>query len=80
MFGFLGGLSERKKAKAQIEEKIEDIQLNLENNYRKPAAEAYKAAQRSVEEYFAEGHINEKDYKEYKKWLSEYEKKLEGYL
>lgn len=78
MFGF--GSGTKRTIRDTAEEKIEDIQLNLENNYRKPAADAYREALRYVNDSFSNGLMDEKYFNKCKKALLEYEIKLQGYL
>lgn len=76
----LFGNKTKKAVKDDMEEKLDDIQLNLENNYRKPAAEAYKIAANALEGYMASGEIDDKNYNLYKDYLDEYKEKLIDYL
>lgn len=70
----------KKAVRDDMEEKLDDIQLNLENNYRKPAAEAYKVAANALEGYRAAGEIDDKNYNSYRDYLDEYRDKLADYL
>ena len=76
----LFGSKMKRAVRDDIEEKIDDIQLNLENNYRKPAAEAYKVALNALENYRASDEIDDKNYNNYMEDLNEYKNKLIDYL
>lgn len=70
----------KRAVRDDMEEKLDDIQLNLENNYRKPAAEAYKLALNALENYQAGGEIDTKNYNMYMDYLNEYRDKLIDYI
>lgn len=76
----LFGNKMKKAVRDDMEGKLDDIQLNLENNYRKPAAEAYKIAAAALENYRASAEIDNKNYDLYKDYLDEYREKLIDYL
>ena len=76
----LFGNKMKRAVRDDMEEKLDDIQLNLENNYRKPAAEAYKLALNALEDYQARGEIDAKNYNLYMDYLNEYRDKLIDYL
>lgn len=76
----LFGNKMKKAVRDDMEGKLDDIQLNLENNYRKPAAEAYKIAAAALESYRASAEIDNKNYDLYKDYLDEYREKLIDYL
>lgn len=56
---------------------INEIQINLENNYKDLAIGARKKAIEKLEEY--KGELSDKDYTKLKNTLDEYTKKMEGY-
>lgn len=76
----LFGNKMKRAVRDDMEEKLDDIQLNLENNYRKPAAEAYKLALNALENYQARGEIDTKNYNLYMDYLNEYRDKLIDYI
>lgn len=69
----------RNRAKEQIEMKITELRLNLENNYKDLAIQARKDAIAMVEQYYQEGKINEKLYRKYQKILGEYTGNMKNY-
>ena len=66
------------KEKAALNEKINDININLENNYKDLAIAAYKDFAETLEKMH-EGGLSEKVYKKYKKILDDFTKRMEGY-
>ncbi len=76
----LFGNKMKRAVRDDMEEKLDDIQLNLENNYRKPATEAYKIALQALEGYLDRGEIDNKNYNYYMEYLNEYRDKLIDYL
>lgn len=76
----LFGNKMKRAVRDDMEGKLDDIQLNLENNYRKPAAEAYKIAAAALEGYRSSAEIDDKNYNFYKDYLDEYRGKLIDYL
>jgi len=69
----------KSKAKKELDGLIFDIKINLQNNYKSLAHEARKALGQRTEELFAEGKINEKDYKKYISVFDEYTEMLKDY-
>lgn len=62
-----------------IEKALNEIQMNLENNYKDLAIKAYNDAVTLIEEYHTDGKIDDKSYDKYKEELSVYHKRMEGY-
>ena len=68
-----------KKAKKEIEMIFNDIQINLENNYKDLAISARKKAEERLEEFKDLGELSSKDYERLKKRLDEYTQRMVGY-
>jgi hypothetical protein len=66
-----------KQAKREITELFNEIQINLENNYKDLAINARKKAEKRLEE--TKSDLKEKDYVKLKKTLDDYTKRMEGY-
>jgi hypothetical protein len=66
-----------KQAKREIMELFNEIQINLENNYKDLAINARKKAEKRLEE--TKSDLKEKDYVKLKKTLDDYTKRMEGY-
>lgn len=70
---------ERRKAIREIESKINDIQMYLENNYKDLTLQSYKDARQIFDEYEKKNILKEKDVQRIKKQLSEFDAKLSHY-
>lgn len=66
-----------KLAKNEMEYLFNDIQINLENNYKDLAIGARKKAEKRLGELKA--YLKEKDYAKLKARLDDYTKRMEGY-
>jgi hypothetical protein len=66
-----------KQAKKEIENLFNEIQINLENNYKDLAIGARKKAEIRLEE--VKGELKDKDYARLKSKLDDYTKRMEGY-
>lgn len=70
---------ERRKAKKAIEEKLNAIQMNLENNYKDLTISSHKEAVALIKKYLDEGILNPGDVTAYQRKLTEYEAKMQHY-
>ncbi len=68
-----------KQGKREIEELFNEIQINLENNYKDLAIGARKKAAVRLEELHSEDKLSDKDYNKLKAILDDYTKRMEGY-
>lgn len=71
--------SKSKKAKKEVEEIFNDIQINLENNYKDLAIGARKKAEKRLDELKQAGELSDKDYAKLKVRMDDYTKRMEGY-
>lgn len=71
--------SKSKQAKKEILDLFNEIQINLENNYKDLAIGARKKAEERLGELKASGELSDKDYKKLKATLDDYTKRMEGY-
>ena len=71
--------SKGKIAKKEIEDLFNEIQINLEHNYKDLAIGARKKAEIRLGELEALGELKEKDYKKLKAKLDDCTKRMEGY-
>lgn len=71
--------SKGKAAKKEIEEQFNEIQINLENNYKDLAIGARKKAEEKLRTLENTNELKEKDYKKLKAKLDDYTKRMEGY-
>lgn len=67
------------KIKKEIEAKVNELQMYLENNYKDLAIEAKKNAVTLVEECYKSGEINDKTYQKYTKILNDYTEMMKNY-
>ena len=67
------------KARKEILELFNEIQINLENNYKDLAIGARKKAQKRLEECKNDGSLTAKQYDKLKVVLDDYTKRMEGY-
>lgn len=71
--------SKSKTARKEIESLFNEIQINLENNYKDLAIGARKKASERLEELFAAGELSDKDYGKLKTKMNDYTIRMEGY-
>ncbi len=64
---------------SDIKKALNEIQMNLENNYKDLAIKAYNGAVTLIEDYYKDGKIDDKSYDKYKEELAVYNKRMEGY-
>lgn len=62
-----------KGAKLCIEKELLNLQLNLENNYKENAYDAYLNVKAMIESFFEQGEISKWAYKRYKGKLKKYD-------
>lgn len=65
--------------KNAVKKALNEIQINLENNYKDLAIKAYNDAAALIETYRADKKLNDKDYEKYKQELAVFQKRMEGY-
>ena len=70
---------ERKKALKEIEEKLNTVQMYLENNYKDLTLQSYKDAKEVVERYEKSGLLKQKDKDMIQKKMAEFDAKLVHY-
>lgn len=58
---------------------LNDLRINLENNYKDLAHDALKRLHDTLEDYLENGVLKEKDYKKYKKIADDYSAKMADY-
>ncbi|MBQ7706637.1 MAG: hypothetical protein IJT72_02515 [Lachnospiraceae bacterium] len=71
--------SKSKTARKEVEAIFNEIQINLENNYKDLAIGARKNAEKRLGELKDDGSLSEKDYTKLKNTLDDYTKRMEGY-
>lgn len=71
--------SKGKAAKKEIEDLFNEIQINLENNYKDLAIGARKKAELRLGQLKEQGELKDKDYTKLKAKLDDYTRRMEGY-
>lgn len=71
--------SKAKQAKKDIETLFNEIQINLENNYKDLAIGARKKAEEMLAMYYSDGVLSGRDYEKLKYRLDDFTKRMEGY-
>lgn len=69
----------KKKEKNALDKLLDELQMNLENNYKDAAHKAFKDALSLFDSMSKDGSLTEKEVELNKKKLEDYQKKLEGY-
>lgn len=68
----------RKKCR-ELDAIIQELQVNLENNYKDLAHDALKKLHGTLEDKLTAGEIKERDYRKYKKIAEDYSAKMANY-
>ena len=68
-----------RKTKKKLDSLINEMNVNLENNYKDLAIKAFKDSSELIEKYHNTAAINEKTYIKYKQQLDEFSKRMVGY-
>ncbi len=74
MFG-----SKNRQYKNEIEALFNEIQINLENNYKDLAIDARKKAEIRLNQLKDDNNLKNKDYQKLKEKLDDFTKRMEGY-
>ncbi|MCM1495053.1 MAG: hypothetical protein NC089_04575 [Bacteroides sp.] len=69
----------KRKTKLLLESKVNDLKINLENNYKDLAQDALKELQRVLEECRESGELKDKDYRKYKQIADGYAMRMMNY-
>lgn len=68
-----------KQARREVEALFNNIQINLENNYKDLAIKARKDAELKLTELKENNQLKDKDYRKLKAQLDDFTKRMEGY-
>ena len=71
--------SKSKAARKEIENLFNEIQINLENNYKDLAISARKNAESRLAIFQSNGDLSDKDYAKLKTVLDSYTERMKGY-
>ena len=69
----------KRKIKQDLEGKLNELKINLENNYKDLAHDALKELQNALDSYKESGELKEKDYMKYKQTADHYAMRMANY-
>lgn len=69
----------KRNVKTELESILNNLQVNLENNYKDLAHDALKELHVALETHLTDGTLKEKDYNKYKKMADDYSIKMKNY-
>lgn len=69
----------KRKIKLDLDSKLNELKMNLSNNYKDLAHEALNKLQETLEQYKESGEIKEKDYQKYKQIADGYAMQMQNY-
>lgn len=69
----------KRKIKQDLEGKLNELKINLENNYKDLAHDALKELQSTLDAYKESGELKEKDYLKYKQTADHYAMRMANY-
>ena len=69
----------KKSVKSELDGLMNELKMNLENNYKDLAHDALNKLHVTLDEYLQNGTLKEKDYRKYKDVANEYSSKLADY-
>ncbi|MBQ8147336.1 MAG: hypothetical protein IJ040_00940 [Lachnospiraceae bacterium] len=69
----------KRKIKLDLDGKMNELKINLENNYKDLAHDALKELQTALENYKESGEMKEKDYMKYKQKVDSYAMRMMNY-
>lgn len=69
----------KRSIRIELDGLLNDLRINLENNYKDLAHDALKRLHTVLDDYKANGAIKDKDYMKYKTIADDYSKKMADY-
>ncbi len=69
----------KRKVRLKLEGILNELKMNLANNYKDLAHDALKDLHTNLETLYRDGELKEKDYRKYKKIADEYSSKMSDY-
>lgn len=69
----------KRNVRITLDSILNDLKINLENNYKDLAHDALKKLHETLEEYLQNGTIKEKDYRRYKRIADDYSARMANY-
>lgn len=69
----------KRSIRIELDSLLNELRINLENNYKDLAHDALKKLHATLDAYYQDGTIKEKDYKKYKKVADDYSSRMANY-
>ena len=69
----------KRAIRIELDRSLNDMKINLENNYKDLAHDALKELHEKLERFHNEGSLKDKDYEKYKKIADGYSNQLRNY-
>lgn len=69
----------KKSIRVELDAILNELKMNLENNYKDLAHDALKKLHATLEDYRENGMLKEKDYNKYKKIADDYSARMTNY-
>jgi hypothetical protein len=69
----------KRSIRLELDGLLNDLKINLENNYKDLAHDALKKLHETLEQYYKNGTMKEKDYLKYKRIADDYSKRMAHY-
>lgn len=69
----------KRSIRLELDGILNELKMNLANNYKDLAHDALKKLHSTLDEYYSSGMMKEKDYNKYKKIADEYSEKMADY-
>ncbi|MCM1158492.1 MAG: hypothetical protein NC300_07330 [Bacteroidales bacterium] len=69
----------KRSVRIELDSLLNDLRINLENNYKDLAHDALKKLHETLEDDLQNGALKERDYRKYKKIADDYSAKMADY-
>lgn len=69
----------KRSVRIKLDALLNELKMNLENNYKDLAHDALKKLHLTLEDYYATGELKERDYAKYKKIADDYSARMANY-
>lgn len=69
----------KRKTRIELDSLLNDLKINLENNYKDLAHDALKKLHVTLDSYLENGTLKEREYRKYKKIADDYSAKMANY-
>lgn len=69
----------KRSVRLELDAILNDLNMNLSNNYKDLAHDALKKLHTVLEQFYSEGMLKEKDYRKYKQLADDYSRRMADY-